>query len=315
MFGGTASAAGREIAGTVVDQSGRALPRAYVRAIDASSKEIAGAFADESGKFQLTVSVDDCSVSATLTGFMPATAACTAQPLRLTLAVAPIQETVVVTATRTEAPAGQVGASVTVFTADDLERRRVPLVADLLRGTPGAAIVRTGAPGGVTSLFVRGGESSYNKVLLDGIPLNEPGGTFNFSSLTTDNIERLEIVRGAQSALFGSDAMASVVQLITKRAERGRPPQVSATIEAGTYSTVLGGGAVSGASGPFDFSFGGSGISTDNREPNSAFRDTTISAGAGVPLGASATVRVVARGQLQHNGPPGPTAFGRPDHH
>ena len=75
MFGGTASAAGREIAGTVVDQSGRALPRAYVRAIDTSSKEIAGAFADESGKFQLTVSADDCTVSATLTGFMPATAA------------------------------------------------------------------------------------------------------------------------------------------------------------------------------------------------------------------------------------------------
>jgi vitamin B12 transporter len=313
MFGGAVSAAGREVAGTVVDQSGRALPRAYVRAIDASSKEIAGAFADESGKFQLTVAVDDCSVSATLTGFVPATVACSAQPLRLTLAVAPIQETVVVTATRTEAPAGQVGASVTTFTADDLERRRVPLVADLLRAAPGVQVIRTGAPGGVTSLFVRGGESSYNKVLLDGIPLNEPGGTFNFSSLTTDNLERLEIVRGAQSALFGSDAMASVVQLITKRADRSRPPQVSATIEAGTYSTVRGGAAVSGASGPLDVSFGASGISTDNREPNSAFRDTTISAGAGVALGGAATLRFVARGQLQHNGTPGPTAFGRPD--
>src|SRR5437762_3746326 len=256
MFGGAASAAGREIAGSVVDQSGRALPRAYVRAIDASSKEIAGAFADESGKFHLTVSVDDCSVSATLTGFVPATVACSEQPLRLTLAVAPIQETVVVTATRTEAPAGQVGASVTTFTADDLERRRVPLVADLLRATPGVQVIRTGAPGGVTSLFVRGGESSYNKVLLDGIPLNEPGGTFNFSSLTTDNLDRLEIVRGAQSALFGSDAMASVVQLITKRAAPGARPGGSAWIEGGTYATVRGGGQVAGTSGPFDYSFG-----------------------------------------------------------
>ena len=78
-------------------------------------------------------------------------------------------------------------------------------------------VIRTGGAGGVTSLFVRGGESNYNKVLLDGIPLNEPGGTFNFSNLTTDNLERIEIVRGAQSALFGSDAMASVVQLFTKR--------------------------------------------------------------------------------------------------
>src|SRR5437762_9583234 len=235
MFGGAASAAGREIAGSVVDQSGRALPRAYVRAIDASSKEIAGTFADESGKFHLTVSVDDCRVDATLTGFVPATAACSAQPLRLTLAVAPIQETVVVTATRTEAPAGQVGASVTAFTAEDLERRRVPLVADLLRATPGVQVIRTGAPGGVTSLFVRGGESSYNKVLLDGIPLNEPGGTFDFSGLTTDDLDRLEIVRGAHSALFGSDAMASVVQLITKRAAAGSRPGGSAWIEGGTY--------------------------------------------------------------------------------
>src|SRR5436305_311773 len=79
---------------------------------------------------------------------------------------------------------------------------------------------RAGAPGGVTSFFVRGGESNHNKVLLDGIPLNEPGGTFNFSNLTTDNLERVEIVRGAQSALFGSDAMASVVQLFTKKADR-----------------------------------------------------------------------------------------------
>ena len=78
-------------------------------------------------------------------------------------------------------------------------------------------LIRTGGAGSVTSLFVRGGESNYNKVLLDGMPLNEPGGTFNFSNLTTENLERIEIVRGAQSALFGSDAMASVVQLFTKR--------------------------------------------------------------------------------------------------
>jgi len=110
-----------------------------------------------------------------------------------------------------------VGASVTTFTASDLEILRTPIVADLLRSTPGAMVVRTGGVGAVTSLFVRGGESNYNKVLLDGIPLNEPGGTFNFSNLTTDDLERIEIVRGSQSALFGSDAMSSVVQLFTKR--------------------------------------------------------------------------------------------------
>jgi len=165
----------------------------------------------------------------------------------------------------------------------------------------------------VTSLFVRGGESSYNKVLLDGIPLNEPGGTFNFSNLTTENLERLEIVRGAQSALFGSDAMASVVQLITRRADPGARPQASASIEAGTYGTARGGGSVAGTARAFDYSVGVFGTSTDNREPNSAFSNATVSGSAGLALGAAATLRVVGRAERQHNGTPGQTAFGRPD--
>ncbi|HMF98130.1 MAG TPA: TonB-dependent receptor [Vicinamibacterales bacterium] len=312
LFGAAASAAARDISGTIVDESGRAVPRAYVRAIDASGREVAGMFADESGRFRFDVATDTCRIEASLTGFAPGSASCgDAQPLRLTLGVAPVQETVIVTATRTEAPASQAGVSVTTFTTADLEERRVPLVADLLRTSPGAMVIRTGAPGGVTSLFVRGGESSYNKVLLDGIPLNEPGGPFNFSALTTEGLERLEVVRGAQSALFGSDAMSSVVQLITRRGE-GRP-QATGTIEAGTYNTVRGGGSVAGASRGVDYSIGAWGMNTDNREPNSAFKDTTLSAGVGAALGTSATLRGLVRTQLQHNGTPGQTAFGRPD--
>jgi len=312
VFGAAVPAAARDVSGTIVDESGRAVPRAYVRALDAAGKEIAGLFADESGRFQFTITDDDCRVEASLTGFTTGGARCgDAQPLRLTLGVAPIQETVIVTATRTETPASQIGASVTAFTAADLAERRVPLVADLLRSSPGATVIRTGAPGGVTSLFVRGGESSYNKVLLDGMPLNEPGGTFNFSALTTEGLERLEIARGAQSALFGSDAMSSVVQLITKRGD-GKP-QASGTIEAGTYNTVRGGASVAGRSRGIDYSFGAWGMNTDNREPNSAFTDTTLSSSVGAALGASATLRGIVRSQLQHNGTPGQTAFGRPD--
>jgi len=316
VLGGAAaaSAAAREISGAVVDDSGRALPRARVRAFDASGGEIAATFADEAGRFRLTATDEGCRVEASLTGFAPASVPCEgAQPLRVALAVAPIEETVIVTATRTEAPTAQVGASVTVFTSDDLERRRVPLVADLLRSTPGAIVVRAGAPGGVTSLFVRGGESSYNKVLLDGIPLNEPGGTFNFSGVTTDDLDRVEIVRGAQSALFGSDAMASVVQLITKRAPAASRPGGSAWIEGGTYSTIRGGGNVAGVSGGFDYAVGAARLATDNREPNNTFTDTTLSGNAGVALGASARLRFVGRAQLQHSGTPGQTAFERPD--
>jgi outer membrane receptor protein involved in Fe transport len=227
--------------------------------------------------------------------------------LRLVLAVAPVHETVVVSATRTDAPADQVGVSVTAFTAADLERRQIPLVADLLRLSPGVMVVRSGGPGALTSLFVRGGESNHNKVLLDGIPLNEPGSTLNCSNLTTDNLERVEIVRGALSALFGSDAMASVVQLVTKRPDRSRTrPQGTFSIEGGTYGTVRGSAAASGASGKVDYAIGAQRFSTDNREPNNAFENTTLSANVGVAAGDTATIRFIARGEREHAGPAGP---------
>src|SRR5947208_10362035 len=142
------------VAGTVVDQNGQPLPRAEVRVLDRTGAETSRAFADEGGRFRFAISSADCRVAAALTGFQPASVPCAASPVQLTLNVAPIAQTVVVTATRTEAPASQVGASVTAFTADDLERRQLPLVAELLKSSPGAMVIRTGAPGGVTSLFI-----------------------------------------------------------------------------------------------------------------------------------------------------------------
>jgi len=143
------------VAGVVVDQFGQPLPRAHVRAVDAASRERGSAFTDQAGRFRLNIPAGDCRVTASSTGFEPATLPCNAQPLRIVLGVAPVRETVVVTATRTETPAGQSGASVTAFTAEDLERRSTPLVADLLRASPGVVLNRPGAPGNVTSLFVR----------------------------------------------------------------------------------------------------------------------------------------------------------------
>ncbi len=307
-------AAADDVSGIVVDQSGKALPRAYVRALGASGSELTSTFTDDAGRFTLRTA-ENCQLQITMTGFEPATASCApAQTTKIVLHVAPIQETVIVSATRTEAPANQVGASATTFTAEDLERRRTPLVADLLRSTPGVMVIRTGGAGAVTSLFVRGGESNYNKVLLDGIPLNEPGGTFNFSNLTTDNLERIEIVRGAQSALFGSDAMSSVVQLFTKRPDRaGGQPNVALSFEGGTYGTVRGGASVAGASQRFDYTFGVSRYDTDNNVPNDRFGNTTLSANVGVVLGGRATLRFVGRGEIERTGTPGQTAFARPD--
>jgi outer membrane cobalamin receptor len=303
-----------DLSGIVVDQSGAPIPRAFVRAVDASGARLTGAFSDEQGHFTLALTTTSgCTVEASLTGFAPASANCSDPQLRLVLRVAPVQEDVVVTATRTAAPSDQVGSSVTTFTADDLGWRDTPLVSDLLRSAPGAMIIQSGAPGSVTSLFVRGGESNYNKVLLDGIPLNEPGGTFNFSNVTTNDLERVEIVRGAQSALFGSDAMSSVVQMFSRRGTRRDRPEADLSIEGGTYATVRGGAAVYGAAGAGDYSIGVTRFDTDNREPNSAFDNTTISANAGVAIGTNALLRGIGRGEIGRTGTPGQTAFGRPD--
>src|SRR5947207_3503626 len=318
LFALAARPAAADVSGTIVDQSGRAVPRAYVRILDRSGVESAALFADEAGRFELKTNVTSCRVEATLTGFEPVNVPCTStatgQSLRLVLTIAPIQETTIVTATRTEAPTSQVGASATVFTAADLERRQTPLVADLLTATPGSMLVRSGGPGSLTSLFVRGGESDYNKVLLDGVPLNEPGGSFYLNNLTTENLERVEIVRGAYSALFGSDAMASVIQLFTRRADPGaRRPRLSAQIDGGTYHTVHGSVGVSGATDRLDYSFGAARFDSDNRVPNSGLANTTFSANLGVPIGKTATLRFIGRGERERVGTPGTTAFGRPD--
>src|SRR2546428_5238452 len=120
FFGVSAPFASADVSGTVVDQSGRAVPRVRVRIVDNSGVESAAMFADEVGRFELKTTVTNCRVEASLTGFEPASVPCESaaagQSLRLVLKVAPIQETTIVTATRTEAPTSQVGASATVFT-------------------------------------------------------------------------------------------------------------------------------------------------------------------------------------------------------
>jgi vitamin B12 transporter len=135
-----------------------------------------------------------------------------AQAGRDTVTLRPI----VVTATRLPVPADAVSAAVTVIRGEELAARGVRTVADALRDVLGAAVVRAGAEGSQTSLFLRGGESDYVKVLVDGVPVNQPGGAFDFAHLTTDAVDRIEIVRGPVSVLYGSDAVTGVVQVFTR---------------------------------------------------------------------------------------------------
>src|SRR5438552_11185099 len=129
--------------------------------------------------------------------------------------------TVVVSASKVPRPAATLSQAVTVLSGDDLRARGVTRLSDALREVPGASLVQSGSYGAVTSLFLRGGESRYTKVLIDGVPVNAPGGFFDFSHLTTDNIDRIEIVRGPASVLYGADAVTGIVQIFAQRARVG----------------------------------------------------------------------------------------------
>ncbi len=126
-------------------------------------------------------------------------------------------EPVVVSETRTEKPLSHVTGSVHVITREQLEKRQFPYLREVLRDVPGLTIVQTGSRGGNTSLFTRGGESDFTMVLIDGVKVNDAGGGFDFANLTTDNVERIEIVKGPQSALYGSDAIGGVINIITRK--------------------------------------------------------------------------------------------------
>ncbi len=144
-------------------------------------------------------------------------------------------EKVVVTATKTQTPVAKTGSSVTVITREEIERSQATDAIQVLREQPGFSLIQTGSRGGTTSLFTRGGNSDMNLVLIDGMKVNQGGGFVDFDDIATTGIGRAEIVRGPQSALYGADALTSVIQLFTPR---GRGP-FSAWVSggAGNYDT------------------------------------------------------------------------------
>ena len=168
---------------------------------------------------------------------------------------------VVVTASRIPTPRDAEPASVTVLDGRELETLGVRSLAEALRDVAGVDLARNGSFGGATSLFVRGGESDYVKVLIDGVPLNDPGGAIDLADLGIDAVERIEIVRGPASVLYGSDAVTGVVQVFTRRGEG--PARVDLGLRAGSYASVDATGGVRGRTGPFGYAMTVSHARTD----------------------------------------------------
>jgi len=170
----------------------------------------------------------------------------------------------VVTATRTATPASHIGSSVTVISAEELQINQYEWVYDALRQVPGVDVVRNGGFGGVTSVFIRGANSNHTLALVDGIELEDPStpnGVVDFADVPPDNVERVEVLRGPASSLYGSDAIGGVVNIITR--EGSGPPRFSFVGEGGTYQTVHGLITASGGSKWVNYSLSASSIRSD----------------------------------------------------
>jgi len=226
--------------------------------------------------------------------------------VRLHLAIA--AETVVVSATRTPVPGEAAGADVDTLPGAQLTSMQPIAANDAMRFLPGAVINTAGQHGGLASLFVRGGESNYNKVIVDGVTINEPGGTFDFGTLSLAQGDRLELVRGAQSTLYGSDAMTSVVQVWT-RAGGTRVPELRFGADGGNLGTASGHASLAGARGGFDYNLFGDQFNTNGSGVNDRYSDSLEGANVGARLSDSVSLRANFRHANNHSDNPGEWDF------
>ena len=226
--------------------------------------------------------------------------------VRLRLATA--SETVVVSATRTPVPGEAAGADVATLTGAQLTTMQPIAANDAIRFLPGAVINTAGQAGGLASLFVRGGESNYNKVIVDGVTINEPGGTFDFGTLSLAQADRMEFVRGAQSTLYGSDAMTSVVQVWTRTGST-RTPEVTLAADGGNFETASGHASLAGARGVFDYNVFGDQFNTNGFGVNDNYSDSLEGANLGAQVNDETALRVRFRHSNSHTELPGEWNF------
>ncbi|MEQ9142993.1 MAG: TonB-dependent receptor [Parvibaculaceae bacterium] len=214
---------------------------------------------------------------------------------------------IVVSATRTEIALSQVGSSISVITAKEIEDRQYAFTVDALRAMPGVTVTQNGPAGGQATIRIRGATSGQTLVRIDGVTVNDPsspGGTFNFATLDPNDIERIEVLRGPQSTLYGSQAIGGVVNITTKRATE--PFAFSVFAEAGSFDTVRSGGTVSGIEGETDYRLSLSGIRTngisraDEHDGNTE-EDGHKSYAIGATVGSNLTEQLRAEGNIRYS--------------
>ncbi|MGD0920175.1 MAG: TonB-dependent receptor [Terriglobia bacterium] len=274
--------------GTVLDPSGRAVPGARVSLLhqltppEERQTDAHGRFEFDGlrrGAYRLVASVPGFTASSVQIEMGEDET----RSVDLRLALSAVQEHVVVSATLGGALSPQVGSSINVVTRRDMDEQGAQAVFEVLREVPGITVSQAGRHGGATGVFIRGGNSNYNLVMLDGMQVNQFGGDFDLASLPTDGVERVEIARGPQSALYGSNAVTGVINIVTRQGQG--PPRFTMQAEGGSFTTrrfaTGGSGLTRGLSWAYDLSRLDSGgmVVNDQYRNQSAFLSLGYSRG------------------------------------
>ena len=228
------------IRGSVTDPDGRVVPQARVLVL-AGATIVATADTDAHGSFVVSdLPAGAYTIAIDRDGFRAEPAAVRVaadddRTVAVALRLSAVTESVVVSAAQADLPRSRVPASLTIVTSDDLRARQSETVAGALASVPGLSVQRSGGRGAITSIFPRGGESNYTLVLVDGVPVNAFGGDIDLAHLGTAGVERLEVVRGPQSAVYGSGAIGAVVQIVTAN---GGSPALEGSVEGGSLDTA-----------------------------------------------------------------------------
>jgi vitamin B12 transporter len=306
------------LSGTLTDPSGASVAAARVSAQligSANANPISTESAND-GSYALTFPSGRYHIVVAKDSFLTKESDVTVQSgetltLNLRLELAPMSSSVIVTGQVAPTIQEQSSAPSAILTSEQISQRQAVTLPDLLYTQAGISIARTGPIGGLTTLFLDGGNSNYTKVFIDGTPANEPGGNFDFSNLSLDNIDKVEVVHGAESTLYGSDAVSGVIQLFSHRGTT-EIPSFEIYSDGGNLAYGRGGGQVSGAVGKFDYSGAGSYLSTDGQGPNDAFINRTFAGNFGYSFSDTDQLRLTVRSNSSWAGIPGPTLLESP---
>jgi len=305
------------VRGTVRDQLGAVVPNASVKLLSGTTV-IATAVTDAEGRYQLdTAHAGRFHLQTAAATFAPSESASfyagktDLKNEDVTLRTPSVAQQVVVTATGVPTPQAQVGASVGVLTPQDYLHRLD--ILDPLTAVPGVQITLSGTRGSLTSLFIRGGNSNANKLVIDGVAANDIGGNVDFGVLAATAIDHIEVFRGPNSVLYGSDALAGVIDITTRQGVT-RLPELSYAADGGSFNTYRQEAAAGGAWRQIDYFSSFSRFDTGNGVPNSDFHNATIVGNLGLTPSAANNLRLTVRRIATGGGAPNSIdIFGLPD--